>query len=264
MHRTRIAMAWMLLAEVVQHLVSESPVLGVVVRQAVVVVDTETHRVTSHSWREPAKATYSPSSLAMRPSQQVRRLNSSFAAEVVPPLADARFCSHALRSFATIGPRSRRPRGNEDNSMSSIATAIKSEITRLARKEVKSETESMRSAVAQYRRDIAALKRTVEAQRKEIEFLKAQERKRMGSASAEPEAPLDGDVRFSAKSVRAQRKRLALSAEDFGKLIGVSGQTIYNWEQGTSRPREAQFAKFVAIRGIGKREAVRRLEMLEE
>lgn len=155
-------------------------------------------------------------------------------------------------------------RGYEDEPMSNIASAIKSEITRLARKEIKSETESMRSAVAQYRRDIAALKRTVEAQRKEIEFLKAQERKRIEATGAEPEATLSGDIRFSARSVRAQRKRLGFSAEDFGKLIGVSGQTIYNWEQETSRPRDAQFAKFVEVRGLKKREALRRLELLEE
>ena len=159
---------------------------------------------------------------------------------------------------------SRRSRGYKDDAMSNIAVAIKSEITRLARKEIRSETESMRTAVAQYRRDIAALKRTVEAQRKEIDFLKAQERKRIGSTTVEPEAALSGDIRFSARSVRAQRKRLGLSAEDFGKLIGVSGQTIYNWEQGTSRPRDAQFAKFVEVRALKKREAVRQLELLGE
>jgi len=148
--------------------------------------------------------------------------------------------------------------------MSNIATAIKAEITRLSKKEIKSQTESMRNAVVQYRHDIAALKRQVAAQQKELEFLKAQEKKRIASTPASTEVSLDGDVRFSAKSVRAQRRRLGLSAENLGKLIGVTGQTIYNWEQEVSRPREEQFAKFVAIRGIGKREAMRRLEMLGE
>ena len=94
-----------------------------------------------------------------------------------------------------------------------------------------------------------------------IEFLKGQEEKRIASGpAAEPEVVLDGDVRFSAKSVRSQRKRLGLSGHELGRLIGVTGQAVYNWENGTSRPREEQFAAFVAVRGMGKREARRRLE----
>ena len=33
-------------------------------------------------------------------------------------------------------------------------------------------------------------------------------------------------VRFSARSVKAQRSRLGLSAADYGKLVGVSGLTM--------------------------------------
>jgi len=146
--------------------------------------------------------------------------------------------------------------------MPNLAAAIKEEIRRLAKKEIKAETGKTKEAVAQYRRDIARLKRLVQAQQKEITFLKAQERKRLGQRPAAEEA-LEG-VRFSARSVRAQRKRLGLSAEQYAKLIGVSPLTVYNWEHGKSRPREAQLAALVAVRGIGKREAVKRLEMLEE
>jgi DNA-binding transcriptional regulator YiaG len=71
-------------------------------------------------------------------------------------------------------------------------------------------------------------------------------------------------VRFSARSVRAQRKRLKLSAADYGKLVGVSGLTVYNWESGKAHPRKAQFAAVVAIRGIGKRDALRRLAELQQ
>ena len=113
------------------------------------------------------------------------------------------------------------------------------------------------------RHDIARLKRLVDEQRRAIEFLKGQEEKRIASGpAAEPEVVLDGDVRFSAKSVRSQRKRLGLSGHELGRLIGVTGQAVYNWENGTSRPREEQFAAFVAVRGMGKREARRRLEVL--
>ena len=55
--------------------------------------------------------------------------------------------------------------------------------------------------MAQYRRDIAALKRQVQLQQKEIAFLKAQEKKRLGQVETKDEDELEG-VRHSARSVK--------------------------------------------------------------
>ena len=141
-----------------------------------------------------------------------------------------------------------------------LAGILKDAMRRLARREIRAETGKTKQAVAQYRRDIARLKREVQGQRKEIAFLKSQEQKRLGQrpASEEPQEK----VRFSARSVLAQRKRLKLSAADYGKLLGVSGLTVYSWEHGSRRPRKAQLASLVAVRGIGKREAMAKLEAL--
>ena len=144
--------------------------------------------------------------------------------------------------------------------MPNIAAVLKDEIRRLAKREIKANTSSTRQAVAQYRRDIAKLKRLVQAQQKEVAFLKAQERKRLGQPQAKDEGELEG-VRYSARSVLAQRQRLGLSQADYAKLVGVSAMTIYNWEAGNSRPRNEQLAALVAVRGIGKREALKRLEL---
>jgi DNA-binding transcriptional regulator YiaG len=65
-------------------------------------------------------------------------------------------------------------------------------------------------------------------------------------------------VRFTAKGLRSQGKRLGLSAANYGKLIGVTGQTIYSWEQETSRPRKPQVARIASLRNLGKREALTR------
>jgi hypothetical protein len=43
-----------------------------------------------------------------------------------------------------------------------------------------------------------------------------------------------------------------------GKLVGVTGQTIYNWEQGRTRPGEEQMGERGRGQVTGKREAVRR------
>jgi DNA-binding transcriptional regulator YiaG len=66
-------------------------------------------------------------------------------------------------------------------------------------------------------------------------------------------------LRFSARSVKAQRRRTGLSAADYAKLVGVSPLTIYNWEHHKSRPRREQFAALVALRNLGKREAKAKL-----
>jgi DNA-binding transcriptional regulator YiaG len=147
--------------------------------------------------------------------------------------------------------------------MPNITTVLKAEISRLARKEIKSNTTSTKGAVAQFRRDIAKLKRLVQAQQKEIAFLKTQEHKRLGQPQpTNGEDELEG-VRHSARSVRGQRKRLKLSAADFGKLVGVSGLTVYSWEHGKRRPRKERLAALVAVREMGRREALAKLEAVK-
>ena len=139
--------------------------------------------------------------------------------------------------------------------MPDIAAVLKDEIRRLARREIKAQVGKTQKAAAQYRRDIAKLKRVLGQQEREIKLLK----KKQGQPQIEE--PLES-VRFSARSVKAQRSRLGLSAADYGKLVGVSGLTIYNWEHEKARPRNAQLAALVAVRGIGKREALLKLAEL--
>jgi DNA-binding transcriptional regulator YiaG len=146
--------------------------------------------------------------------------------------------------------------------MPNIGAVLKEEIRRLARKEVRTSTKTTKQAVAQYRRDIASLKRLVQSQQKRLALFVAQSQKG-GDQPPVADEPLAG-ARYSVRSVRAQRKRLGLSAEGYGRLVGVSGLTIYNWEHGKARPRKAQLAALITVRGIGKREAMKRIEALRE
>ncbi len=144
--------------------------------------------------------------------------------------------------------------------MTSLAVALKDEIRRLARKEVRDQTGSTAQAVTRYRREIAQLKRQTHELEKKLSFLESQERKRLEAPEPAPSA--DEGARFSARSVQAQRRKTGLSAADYARLVGVSALTIYNWEQGKTRPRQEQLAALVALRGIGKREAQAKLELL--
>ena len=82
-----------------------------------------------------------------------------------------------------------------------------------------------------------------------------------------PKASADGDaastLRFSAKGLRSHRAKLGLSAENYAKLVGVSGLSIYKWEAEKSHPRSAQIRALAGIRQLGKRAALDRLSELE-
>ena len=143
--------------------------------------------------------------------------------------------------------------------MPNIAAVIKQEISRLARKEVRSETDALKKLAAQQRTALATLRRELLALRREVAGLG----RRVPKTSNQHGSPGDGDgkkLRFSAARLAAHRQKLGLSAKDYGLLAGVSGLTIYKWESGNVRPRPAQLAGLSAVRGIGKREAMRRLE----
>lgn len=137
--------------------------------------------------------------------------------------------------------------------MTTYAAVFKDSVRRLARKEIKAENKILKRAVARFRHDIADLKRTIAGLQKQIQ------RGPVIKQAKISDADLDG-VRFSAKSIRSQRKRLGLSAADFGKLVGASALTVYHWEQGKAKPRREKMVGIVAVRKLGRREAQARLE----
>ena len=139
--------------------------------------------------------------------------------------------------------------------MPNFATAFKEEIVRLARKELRIETEKLKKASTAYRSEIAALKRRVTDLEKQLT--------RVSKKSTIKEVPADaGKVRFSAKGLATHRKRLGLSAVELGVLLGVSAQTVFNWEAGKTKPRQLQLPAIAGLRKMGKRAAKAQLEKL--
>lgn len=135
--------------------------------------------------------------------------------------------------------------------MANIASLLKEEIIRLARKEIRCETEGYKKASAQHRSEIAALKRQVRALEQHLSRL---EKTISQNAEVTPKPDAVAKVRFTANGFKSLRQRLGLSAGEMGKLLDVSGQTIYSWEAGNSSPRKPQLPKIVMLRGMGKRE----------
>lgn len=140
--------------------------------------------------------------------------------------------------------------------MAQFASLLKTEISRLARKEVRAEIETLKKASAQYRADIAALKRRLAEQQRLIARLgKGQQR-----AAAVKDESQGAALRFRAGGFASLRKKLDLSAAEMGKLLGVSLQTVYHWEHGKAKPRAAQLARIAEVRKLGKRAVRERLE----
>lgn len=138
--------------------------------------------------------------------------------------------------------------------MTNITSLLKSEISRLARKEVRSEIDSLKKAAAHYRTDISALKRALAAQEKLINRLRKTETSASNAASDE-----NPKLRFRAAGFASLRKKLGLSAAEMGKLLDVSLQTIYHWEKGQAKPRASQLQGIAEVRKLGKRGAAARL-----
>ena len=146
--------------------------------------------------------------------------------------------------------------------MPNIGNVLKSEISRVARKELRAETQQLKKTVAQYRSQIAELKRRMQGLE---QLVKRQARGGTRAASRSPAADEGGEggeggsLRFSAKGLAAQRKRLGLSAAAMAQLLGVSALSVYKWESGKTRPRNKQLEAIAGLRRIGKREAMARL-----
>ena len=139
--------------------------------------------------------------------------------------------------------------------MSNVMKELKSEISRLAKKEAKAVVSPVQKASANYRGLIAGLRKQVDALQKEVSSLKrAMPKAEKALTATEP----DGRFWITGKGVKALRTRLGLTQAQFGKLAGVSLPTVVKWEgsKGKAPIRlKAAIARLQAMRGMGKKQA---------
>jgi DNA-binding transcriptional regulator YiaG len=158
--------------------------------------------------------------------------------------------------------------------MSNIGNFLKQEIARIAKKEVRNQTESLKKTSAQYRKLIAALRRQVTELERKVSRLQhsvaagAKSQSTESSAQAAAGAATGGGTNTKIRTpgpaaINALRERLGLSIAEFARLVGVSSQSVYNWQQGKTRPRGQQLIALSGTRGLGKREVRARLQVTE-
>jgi len=141
--------------------------------------------------------------------------------------------------------------------MPNLSTVLKEEITRLARKQITAEIGPLKKRLVQQRKVIAALKDEQVAMKRELAALS----RRAPAAAAVAET--EGKRRFRVDGFRTFRARLGLSARDLARLLEVSEQTIYNWEGAATRPQPSMVEAITALRGLGKRALMARLEKMK-
>jgi len=149
--------------------------------------------------------------------------------------------------------------------MSTFANALKQEIARVARKELKDEIAALRKLTTAHRSEIAALKREIKALHGVVKGLR---KGLAGSGPTSAAAPTQATpaqrrgrpAPFSAEQLSAHRAQLGLTQAQMAQLIGASALSVYKWESGKVQPRAAQRAHIAAALQLGKRAVKAKLQ----
>lgn len=134
--------------------------------------------------------------------------------------------------------------------MPNFAGALKGEIQRLARKEVRANVTPLKKLVAGLRRRVAQQRRLIADLERDLRRGVRSSRK----AGANADDDQKSQIRFSPAWVKQHRKKLGMSRRVYARLIGVSAQSIFGWETGRTRPRRGALETWRRIRGMGVRE----------
>jgi DNA-binding XRE family transcriptional regulator len=147
--------------------------------------------------------------------------------------------------------------------MTTFASSLKKEIARVARKELRDEISALRKGSATHRSEIGELKRKLRSLETQVKELTRATPAAAPASKVPTEAPRGKPGRkvvFGAADFLALRQHLGFTQAQMGKLVGASSLSIYKWESGQVIPRAAQLEKILAIRKIGKREALARVQ----
>lgn len=140
--------------------------------------------------------------------------------------------------------------------MTDLAHALKTEISRLARKELRAHLEPLKKSAAQSKAQVAVLREEISSLKRQIRALAKQAHH---PAEKSSEVQQKSRQRFTAKGFATMRRRLGLSHAEMGRLIGASDQSVRKWEDGAAIPRMKFQQAIFALRGIGKRAISERL-----
>jgi DNA-binding transcriptional regulator YiaG len=142
--------------------------------------------------------------------------------------------------------------------MAKFETMIKSEMVRLAKREVrkicvplKSDVRSLKIGVSKLHKSVLMLERIAASQQKELEKGKM-------LLEAPPEEVKES--RFSPRLIKSLRGHLAITQTELAILTDVTVGAVHLWESGRFKPSMKKKAVMVALRKLGRREVRKLLE----
>ncbi|MGZ3494750.1 MAG: helix-turn-helix domain-containing protein [Thermodesulfobacteriota bacterium] len=142
--------------------------------------------------------------------------------------------------------------------MAKFETIIKSEMVRLAKREMRKiavplgrDVRSTKSVVSQLRKSVLTLQRIAASQQKELEKGK----KPLEAAPEEVKIS-----RFSPRLIRSLRSHLGITQKELAILTDVTVGAVHQWESGQFKPSMKKKAAIVALRKLGRREIRKLLE----
>jgi DNA-binding transcriptional regulator YiaG len=151
-----------------------------------------------------------------------------------------------------------------------LIKALKSEISRLAKKEVKSAVTPLKAEVIKLKKANADLKKQLADLQRETKALSKATTNTAPNATEATSAIRKVDVKskqyVTGTGIRSIRNRLKLTQRQLAVLVGVSVQTIIHWEKkpGKLTFRGNTLPSILEVKGLGLRDCQKRLEDLAE
>jgi DNA-binding transcriptional regulator YiaG len=107
------------------------------------------------------------------------------------------------------------------------------------------------------RKNVSELKKRIEVLERNQKKLASRKPVATEKTSTSEEDKDLARVRITAKGLRSLRRKLKLTQEEYGVLLGVSGQAVYQWErkEGPLPLRYKTREAYVEARTMGAREA---------
>ena len=134
--------------------------------------------------------------------------------------------------------------------MGKLESTIKSEIQRLAKREVRSTFFPLRREVRGMRLKLSGLSKGINSLNRITKELRLEEaRPKLEATPEEVKAS-----RLTPDRIRGLRKKLRISMRELGVLTGSSLGAVLSWEKGKFKPRGDKKAALVALRKLRKRD----------
>jgi hypothetical protein len=140
--------------------------------------------------------------------------------------------------------------------MPTLAATLRTEIRRLASKELRKVLRPLR----RFQKQMRGVRLISRQQRRALASLERRLLRLRSRTIGNPgTATGGGGPRVSPESIRSLRSRLGMTRKEFAKLVAVSPGSIFGWETGRTVPRGKSRARVVEIRKMGLKAARQRL-----